>query len=173
MTDSATLLCSQGDVESVLSVLGLALALDDDRSGSIASSPESTYLADCIKWATAECVGYLARRYEITQLSNSDSVREAVAVRAAVRARRHRTNPTPEGLEEWSDEIMEWYEKVRKGDVDLGMIPEASPSRPGVINQRHDIRWPNPERLQVNQSTNVVGRRPFGVDWRDAWAAGW
>lgn len=172
-TDSATLLCSQADIETVLSVIGLKLALDDDRSGSISAAPESTYLSDCIKWATAEAVSYIGRRYEVTQMANSDAVREAVAVRAALRTRRHRADPVPESLAEWADDIMDWYEKVREGKADLGLIPERSPARPGVINQRHDIRWPNPSRLEVNQSTNVVGRRPFGIDWNDNAVAGY
>lgn len=172
-TDSATLFCTQTDIEYVLSVIGLKLALDDDRSGSITATPESTYLDDCIKFASAEAVSYIARRYDVIQMANSDALTEAVAVRAALRARRHRADPEPESLGDWAEEVLDWYEKVREGKADLGLIPERSPSRPGVVNQRHDIRWPNPSRLQVNQSTNVVGRRPFGIDWNDNARAGW
>lgn len=171
-TDSATLLCDQEDIEYVLSVIGLSLSLDDDRSGSIAATPESTYLAKCIRFASAEAVSYISRRYDLTSMGNSDAVREAVAVRAAVRSRRHRTDPLPESLSEWSDEVLEWYEKVREMKADLGLIPERSPARPGIVNQRHDVRFPNPERLQTNQSTQIVGRRPFGIDYRDDAVAG-
>jgi len=170
--DTQVLLCTQQDIEYVLSVLGLTLSLDDDRGGTITSTPESTYLTNCITFATAECVSYLSKRYSITSLSQSDAVREAVAVRAAVRSRRHRTDPLPESLSEWSDEVMEWYEKVREMKADLGLIPERSPARPGIINQRHDVRMPNPERVQTNQSTTIVGRRPFGIDLRDDAVAG-
>lgn len=171
-SDTQILLCTSTDVDYVLSTLGTTLALDDDRSGSIATAPESTYLTDAITFATAEAVSYLAKRYDVNQMANSDAVREAVAVGAAIRVRRHRTDPVPESLQDWYDTVLEWYEKVREGKADLGLIPERSPSRPGVINQRHDLRMPNPSRLQVNQSTNVVGRRPFGVDWHDNYVAG-
>lgn len=170
--DADTLYCTKADIESVLSVLGLILTLDDDRSGTIAATPESTYLADCIEWATAECNSYLAQRYDPLYLAQSAAVREATAVRAALRTRRHRTNPVPESLQEWADEVLEWYEKVREMKADIALVPERSPSRPGVINQRHNINWPNPSRLQQNQSTTPVGRRPFGPDYLDQIVAG-
>lgn len=170
--DSQTLLCTQSDIEYVLSVIGLRLALDDDRSGAITATPESTYLTNCITFATAECLSYISRRYDTVQMANSDAVREAVAVRAALRSRRHRTDPVSESLQEWADEVIEWYEKVREGKADLALTPERSPARPGVINQRIDVRYPNPMRLQNNQSTIPVGRRPFGIDYLDNAVAG-
>lgn len=171
-TDSTTLFCTATDIDYVLSTIGTQLALDDDRSGSIATTPESTYLTDAIQFASAEACSYLAKRYDVLQMANSDAVREAAAVGAAIRIRRHRTDPVPESLQEWYDQVIEWYEKVRKGDADLGLIPERSPARPGVVNQRHDPRFPNPSRLEVNQSTNVIGRKPFGIDWHDNAVAG-
>lgn len=170
--DAAVMLCTQGDIEYVLSVIGLQLGLDDDRSGTISSPPESTYLSQCIEFATAECNSYLFRRYDPNYMANSSAVREAVAVRAALRARRHRTDPVSESLQVWADEVLEWYEKVRDAKADIAGTPERSPARPGVINQRHDIRYPNPSRLQTNQSTVPKGKRPFGIDFYDNAVAG-
>lgn len=170
--DSAVLFCTQSDMEYVLSVIGLQLAIDDDRSGTITATPDSTYLADCIAFASAEAVSYISRRYSVASMQQSDALREAVAVRASVRARRHMTNPLPESLSEWSDEVLEWYKNIREMKADLGLIPERSPARPGIINQRMDVRWPNPARLQPNQSTVPVGRRPFGSDYFDQAVAG-
>lgn len=170
--DAATLYCTQGDIETVLSVLGLTLALDDDRGGSITATPESTYLTNCITWATAEANSYLAKRYDPVYLAQSSAVTEAVAVRAALRARRHRTDPAPESLQEWADEVMEWYKDVRAMKADVALAIERSPSRPGIINQRFNVNYPNPSRIQLNQSTTPVGKRPFGHDYWDDMVAG-
>jgi hypothetical protein len=170
--DIPVLYCEQEDIEYVLSVVGLSLALDDDRDASIADSPDSTYLTNCIQYATAFVNSKLSKRYDYVQLARSAAVKEATAVLAAKRARRHAADPLPEALAEWAEEVEDWLDEVRDGEADLGLIPERSPARPGVINQRHDIRWPNPSRLQHNQSTPVVGKRPFGQDLWDEVVAG-
>lgn len=171
--DAAVNYCTQGDIEFVLSVVGLRLTLDDDRSGSISSTPESTYLSQCIEFATAEVNSYIFRRYDPNQLVNSSRIKEVAAVIAAAKARRHRTDPLPEGLAEWLDEVMEWLKEVRDMKADVAGVPERCPSRPGIINQRHDVRFPNPSRLETNQSTVPVGRRPFGTDYWDRFVAGY
>lgn len=169
--DASVNYCTQADVEYVLSVVSVTLHLDDDRSGAL-TTPETVYLANSLEFATAECNSYIARRYDPTYLAGSSAVREACAVGAAIRVCRHRADPVAESLQEWYDQILEWYEKVRDMKADVANTPERSPARPGIINQRFNVNFPNPCRLQTNQSTVPVGRRPFGNDWWDEAVAG-
>lgn len=157
--DSPLELCTQGDVEAVLSADGLTLDLDDDETGAN-SATELTYLTHFIRWASARLRMYLGGRYDDADLSKSWAVNEMAAIMVAVRCSRRRGNPASESLIEAYGETMELVRQIKAYQMSLEDVAErtsGSISWRNIRHSRHTLRRSRVER-PISEGTPPQGK---------------
>ncbi len=135
-TAPTTLYCTQSDVETILSVEGLSLRLDDPQDG-VVDAEDLAYLTTFIGWATARLNMYLMGRYDAAELGASFQVNEFCALMVAFRISKRRGNPAPESLKEAYDETIELLKLIKAGSMALEDVAERTSGAPFWDNMRH------------------------------------
>lgn len=135
-------LCSQADVERLLSVAGVIAF--SDHEGQLVEDPD--VLDDSIEQASGEILLYLANRYDPDALTESILVRRWATVGAAFYLCQTRNNPPPESLAgQWERLIADpdgIIPKIGRGALRLAGVEMRYDSRPAFSNLRVDRRWP-------------------------------
>lgn len=148
-TALATQYCTRSDVESVLSVAGVALRLDDDQNAT-ESATETAYLTtQGLNWATSKVNDYCEGRYDIADLAANWTVNEWASILAARWLCLRRCNPIPESVQALYEEAVEQLQQVKAGQYDLGDAAERTTKGPAWSNLRlslHRVRKLRVER---------------------------
>src|SRR5262249_39802752 len=110
----AYLYTSRSWLESLLSIEGVNLRLDDDQSGVVETSPEENYLTyQGINIATARVNGYCLQIYDALQLANSWEVWDWATIVGARWICSRRCNPIPESIMELYEEAITELKEIR------------------------------------------------------------
>jgi len=149
-------LCTQAEVERVLSTYGVLAFADHDGDGS----EDDNVVEDCIQRASDEIHLYLHDRYDSAVLATVNLVRRWAAVGAACYLCQTRNNPPPESLDlQWQKLINNeegLIPKIGKGLQALPGVQLRYDSRPSFSNLRIDRRWPTSKtRVAVANSSDA------------------
>lgn len=144
-------LCSQEDVEQILTTWGLSNLLDDDHQGQ----PEDLRYSNLIEQATSRIRMYVIRRYEETAIASSVWLKWACATWAAYLASMRRGMDPPGGLREEYAYYLEALQGVANGSMALpDGIGERIANTPVMVNTTVDHRY-GVDKIRVVQSTST------------------
>lgn len=125
MPPAITTLCADGDVQKILSVVGVKLRVDDD--------------AAALQWAREEAavdiLGYVGLQYSPTALANSNWVLRRAAWLAARHLCSRRGNPVPGVIRKRCEQIEAQLQAVQDGRP-IPDAPQSKQSVPVLSNQR-------------------------------------
>lgn len=111
--------CSENDIISVLSSVGVTFATDDNRSGSL-SGAEVTAIDDCISQAQSKINYFLVRWYQLSSIPGNTWIRWCTAIMSACQLMRRRGEVPPDGLKLQEDQYLQWLEEIQNG---RGLLP--------------------------------------------------
>lgn len=128
-------------MESLLSVEGVELRLDDDGDDS-ESATETAYLTyQGINLGTSRVNLYAAQRYNQSELVNSFEAWNWATIAAVRWVCSRRCNPVPESVLELYQEAMEELKAVRAGELHLSDISPRDEWWPAWSNVTVDQRY--------------------------------
>jgi hypothetical protein len=154
----STLYCTRADVESIASIEGLALRLDDDQSGTESGTEAANLTSYGIGWAAAQVNFYLLATYAADQLALSPMVNYWASCLATLFIAKRRFNPVPKSLAEEVGKptpvgletgIFGLMAAVKRGEDSLADIYARVSQAPALSNVVFDNRYPlNKLRIQ-------------------------
>lgn len=131
-------LCTQADVEDILSVEGVLLATDDERAGSTVTSN----VTNAIARATARFNAKVYKFYTLTALTGNEFARWCAAYMSISQLFIRRANMLPASIQE---EIAGWMEHLDKVEAGTAEIPGATrrfeQTGMSMSNLRYDMRY--------------------------------
>ena len=136
-----TTICTQADVERLLSPYGVEAFSDHSQIGQA----DAAVVADCCDQASEEIITYLHERYLEADIVTSTLVNRWATVVAAVFLCQRRGNPVPESLlAEWQrilDPVSGLCVQIADGQRQLPGIPSRCDMRPTWSNLQVDRRF--------------------------------
>jgi phage gp36-like protein len=150
---ATTKLCTQADMERLLSVYGVQAFSDHEQTGVA----DVDVVVDCIDQASEEILMYLHERYLEADLQTSPLVNRWATVVAATFLCQRRGNPVPDSLQsEWvriMDPVAGLCHQISNGTRALPGIPLRCDMRPSFSNLRVDRRFLN-NKTRVTKSNS-------------------
>jgi len=155
--------CSQSDVESIMSEVGVDLHADDrwplwteDPGSPISPAAGDTataiqYVTEAIERASAKIDMGLGMKFEPSSFPSSDWVKWCCAYLAACEIFRRRGNSIPDSILSQCEYYTEIIDRVMSGEI--GYIPDLTPRHepiPAMSNLRVDNRYVD-ARIRVQQ----------------------
>jgi hypothetical protein len=157
--------CSAADVETLWSVFGVAVRIDDE-----ADEDSAALLASMIGKATADVNFYLLQVYSPAALASATWVRWCTAYFAAVDIARRRGNAAPESMLAEYDRYKELLKAVLAGEAlipgDDGLLAPEHDVLPCATNLRVDSRFRTIIRYTPQNSTSgqrEASRKSFSL----------
>jgi len=170
-TAQTPLYCSQTDLESLLSALGVLKRLDDLQSGS-PSGAGLTAIEQALQWATAQVRLYCALHYDATALASSYIINHWATVLGAVYVCSRRLNEIPDSLRllaygpDGKGGAFGDLEKIRLKKLALPDVSYRNPNRPAYSNVHVDPNyWLRQIRVQRPVSDQQGIQHTQSPDW--------
>ena len=139
MANTLAVFCSDDNVYSVLSEMGVTWAVDDEGDGS-RSAQNTRWLADCKERAQVQITQYLNKWYDLTTLPGNTWVKWCCSVLTAVKLMRRRGESAPDGLINEYNEFLSFLESVQHGDAS---IPQDGESDARLLTQNAGLTMSN------------------------------
>jgi len=164
----------QGDIESLLSVLGLVNRLDDVNTGVATfvalTAEEQAYLPKFINRATERCNFYLAMRYNPADLAQSCWVNDHATVIACYLLAVRRGNPVPASLLDMYKETLEELKLVHLGNYEVPLIALREAGIPAFSTVRVDMMYNRDKIRKIASASDrstpqVPPKRDLGSLW--------
>ena len=164
--------CTSSEIESLLGAETLAAFIDDDESGA-ASAGETAYIADMIELAASEMDSYLCVRYNLADLSSSNTwLKWANAILAARNITRRRLSPMAP-IEDQAQRILADLAEIRQGIKPIPNQAESFDGLPSVTNFVVE-RATYPGKIRVNPQESTRDAPPDELRRRTAtWRPGY
>ena len=147
--------CDAEDVETLWSVWGVAVRIDDE-----ADEDSSALIASMIAKATADVNFYLLQIYSPAALATATWVKWCTAIFAAVDVARRRGNSPPESMMAEYQRYKEALTAILNGEMllpgDDGLLAPQFDNLPCTTNMRIDSRYRATVRSVGAQSTGGV-----------------
>ena len=140
--------CTIQDVQDLLSANGVTLATDD--------CPPNTW-GNALAKAANKIDFYLGRRYDPTELVQSDLVKDWCAALAARYLRLRRGNAAPAGTQALYEDAVADLKEVQKGRNDIPGIGMRKSHAPGMSKMRATLRPFARAVVEQSQGTHASG----------------
>ena len=168
---AVTALCTQTDMQYILSVKGVLLRMDDAGNGSA----ETDFVDEIIEIASVWVNQHLFDRYATATIQASSWAKWAAAHKAVVLASKRRGNSVPESLLEELDVYIAELERIRDGKsnlmTDTGVATPTHDELPTVSNMTVDSRYTRNNVRRV-KSSSTGDDAAAGVQQDDARTVG-
>jgi phage gp36-like protein len=137
MPRMTTVLCTQAELEAVLSAVGLRNLIDDKRQGTA----DRTMVTDVIDMASSDVYQYLGRRYDLDAMAANPWVMWVAAWFAAkyavIRKNGQMTSDMREQLAKYESRLKE----IESGSANVPDLLERGDFLPGIVNTTVDKRF--------------------------------
>jgi hypothetical protein len=170
-TIPANLYCTEDDIRSWLSDLGVDLRIDDDDSGTV-EDDEEAFLTRCLAWGTNQVNKYCVPRYRVQDLAQSYAATLWATIFAAHFLCSRRCNPIPESIQAYAfgdskqRGALGDLEDVKKGEMQIWDIGTRNVDWPAWSNVRVDARYRlRQARVQRPISEQTPTEYTQKVDW--------
>lgn len=156
--------CSQSDVEFFLSAQGLTARLDD--LGTQSSAGQTAPLTAAIAYAGSVIDMYCAPLYNPAQMVNSPIVKDWAVIIASRWLCARRSQPIPQGVQDFWEETKTWLQQVRDRQMTLPDCVLRRSQMPRWSNVRLDARYVIKQvRVERPISEGTPTQAPQAVDW--------
>lgn len=160
---AVTALCTQANVEAILSQYGVEASLEDNADGMIDATVDGA-ASDFLEKASADVCFYLFQRYEIAAITASAWAKWTAAIFCARDMMTRRGNPCPDSLQREYDKREELLKAIALGTFslpgDTGLANPQFDESPTVSNMTVDGRY---HRRKVRRvPTTSTGGVPQG-----------
>lgn len=161
--------CDQDDIETILSVAGAQLRIDEDMDGVI-SAAEERIVPMCVSDAAETMMYYCSQKYTPEMMATSPWVSHRASWYACYVLCSLRANPVPESILGRLEAIQKELEEVRSGPGLIPNLPLRMRLAPTVSNSTLDVRFQYKcIRIDPQTSTRPSGKVPQHIDYNAAY----
>lgn len=158
-TRAAISLCSQADVEALLSIVGKENRVDD-VGNSVITATESGYIDTAIAWGSAKVLFYCWQRFAPTDLADSWLVNDWATICSCYFLSTRRGNPVPSSIFDLYKQAVDDLKMVHSGEYDIPFVASREQSVPAWSNVRVDVMQ-NLRRVRVERPISEKTKPPY------------